>query len=140
MGMIIQKYDFIHNEDLLYLRPIIFCCNDKEVYSQAVSINVLLSKLLVECKPERRTMKLELYFNQVLSQFSDDVVIKDFDVLFNPKYQIDVLKILISAYRRKRFHVIWPGYYEDGKLYYSENGFADYKVYDVNDYDITCVI
>ena len=48
----------------------------------------------------------------------DGVVIKDIDVLFNPDYQVDVLKILMAARKRKRYSVIWPGRCEDGKLIY----------------------
>ena len=51
----------------------------------------------------------------------------------------DVLKILISARKRKRYCVIWPGEFEDGKLIYGEEGYADYKVYNIADYDITFI-
>ena len=52
---------------------------------------------------------------------------------------MDVLKILISARKRKRYSVIWPGRFENGKLIYGEEGYPDYKVYRIEDYDITCV-
>jgi hypothetical protein len=68
------------------------------------------------------------------------VIIKDIDVMFNPDYKVDVLKILIAARKRKRYSVIWPGRFENGKLIYSEEGYADYKTYNLADYDVTCVI
>ena len=85
-------------------------------------------------------MKLEQIFNSVLDRYPDGVTIKDIDVLFNPDYKVDVLKILIAARKRKRYCVIWPGRFEDGKLIYAEEGYPDYKVYEIANYDITCVI
>ena len=42
--------------------------------------------------------------------------------------------------RKKLFRVIWHGTYIDGKLIYAEEGYLDYKVYNICDYDITCII
>ena len=72
-------------------------------------------------------------------KYPDGVTVRDIDVMFNPEYKIDVLKILISVRKRKKYYVIWPGRYEDGKLIYGEEGFPDYKVYNIADYDITFV-
>ena len=47
-------------------------------------------------------MKLEQIFNAVLDKYPYGVTIKDIDVVFNPKYKVDVLKILIAARKRKR--------------------------------------
>lgn len=85
-------------------------------------------------------MRLASCFQSVLAQYPDNVVIKDIDVMFNPAYQVDVLKILTEARKSKPYSVIWLGRYENGTLYYSEQGYSDYKTYEVKNYDITCVI
>lgn len=104
------------------------------------SVSKPLAEALLACKPNRRSMKLEQIFNNILDTLPDGAVIKDIDVLFNPDYKVDVLKILIESRKRKRYSVIWPGRCEDGKLIYSEEGFPDYKTYNIENYDITCVI
>ena len=116
------------------------------VYKKAIvelqeprSISKELADNLLTCRPNRRSMKLEQIFNTVLDRYPDGVTIKDIDVLFNPAYKVDVLKILISARKRKRYCVIWPGEFEDGKLIYGEEGYADYKVFNIADYDITFI-
>ena len=116
------------------------------VYKKAVmelqepkSISKELADSLLACRPNRRSMKLEQIFNNVLDRYPDDVTIKDIDVMFNPAYKVDVLKILISARKRKRYSVIWPGKFEDGKLIYGEEGYEDYKVFNIADYDITFI-
>ena len=64
----------------------------------------------------------------------------NFLLQFRPQYKIDVIVTLINACRRKKIAAIWPGIYKNGKLIYAEEGFADYNVYEVKNYDITCVI
>ena len=99
-----------------------------------------LAEALLACKPNRRSMELEQIFNNVLDTLPDGAVIKDIDVMFNPDYKVDVLKILMASRKRKRYSVIWPGRCEEGKMIYSEEGFPDYKTYNIENYDITCVI
>lgn len=107
---------------------------------ESISVSKPLAEALLACKLNRRSMKLEQIFNTVLDTLPDGVVIKDIDVMFNPDYKVDVLKILIASRKRKRYSVIWPGRCENGKLIYGEEGFPDYKTYDIENYDVTCVI
>lgn len=138
MGIVIPKNKFICSNTNGLMRPIIYCTayQNKKSYP----INVELAQELVAIRPYQRTMNLERCLIQIVDMLPADSVIREFDVMFNPAYQVDVLKILISACKKKSFSVIWPGRYEDGKLFYSENGFEDYKVYDVKNYDVTCIV
>ena len=110
---------------------------DKE---KVFPVNKALAAELIKCKPMRRTMQLEKCFVKVLESLPDQPIIKDIDVLFNPAYKVDVMKLLSSAYKQKQFSLVWPGSYADGKLTYSEEGYPDYRVYEINDYDIMYVI
>ncbi|MEG0835386.1 MAG: BREX-3 system P-loop-containing protein BrxF [Christensenellaceae bacterium] len=122
------------------LKPIIYCCPNKAVIDQAVSLNKELAQALILYKSKRRTMQIEKCFAEVIDKLPDESIIKDFDVLFNPDYKVDVLKIMINTCKAKPFGVIWPGNIDDNRLTYAEEGYIDYKTYDVNDYDITCII
>lgn len=140
MGNIVQ-YSKLSGQNIQGLmRPLIFCnpayCNQANMFD----INRVLAEKLMKIKPERRSIRLEMCFNQILSELPDDVIVKNFDVMFNPNYKVDVLQILIAANRKKSFSVLWPGKLSAGKLIYAEDGYADYKEFDVNNYDITCVI
>ena len=138
MGMVIEL-NCLSDEDAMLSRLFIYMKAIKNI-NEPKSVNKPLAEALLACKPNRRSMKLEQIFNNVLDTLPDGVVIKDIDVMFNPDYKVDVLKILMSARKRKKYSVIWPGKCENGKLIYGEEGFSDYKTYDVEDYDITCVI
>ena len=111
-----------------------------EMVSQATAVNKSIAAELVDLKPSRRTMQLEKCFLKVLDTLPDQPVIKDIDVLFNPAYKVNVMKMLSSAYKQKKFSLVWPGSYSDGKLIYSEEGYPDYRVYEIKDYDIIYVI
>lgn len=138
MGTTITTMYIPENKEMLNRLLVYFKAIQKMQKPKSVSKE--LAEELLACKENRRSMKLEQIFNKVLDQYSDGVIIKDIDVMFNPDYKVDVLKILIAARKRKKYSVIWPGRFENGKLFYSDEGYADYKVYNLADYDITCVI
>lgn len=140
MGTIIPARKFSKDNVSGLLKPIIYCCPYEGVADTAVPINLLLAEKLAGCRPNRRTMRIETFFNQILDQLPDGTVIKDFDVMFNPEYKVDVLKIMIVACKKKAFSVVWPGMYDDGKLFYAEDGYQDFKVFSVEEYDVTCIV
>lgn len=140
MGIVINKREFLSLGNSGLMRPIIYCNSDKEAVDKAISLNIPLAELLAVIKPRRRAIRMEQCMQQVLKGLPENAVIKEFDVLFNPDYEIDILRILIAQYKLKQFDVIWPGKYEDGKLIYAEEGYSDYKTYEISKYDITCVI
>ncbi len=111
-----------------------------EVSDKAVSVNKSISEELLKLKPSRRTMQLEKCFSKVLSTLPDNIVIQDIDVMFNPDYKVDVLKLLIAVNKHKPFSLIWPGRIENGKLIYSEEIYPDYRVFDVKDYDVLVIV
>lgn len=137
MGTIIEVHQVSDEQAMLSRLLVYFKAFQK--MAEPKSVGKELADELLACKPNRRSMKLEQIFNTVLDRYPDGVTIKDIDVMFNPDYKVDVLKILIAARKRKRYSVIWPGRLEDGKLIYGEEGYPDYKVYKIADYDITCV-
>lgn len=140
MGVIIKARDLPALERSGIARPVLYCYSDKSLEEQAAPINVEMAKKLSAIKPNRRTMRMEQCFQQVLGTLPDDVIIKDFDVMFNPDYEVDVLRIMCSAARTKSFRVLWPGKCEGGRLIYAEEGFRDYKVFEISKYDVTIVV
>ena len=121
-------------------QPIIYCVSDAELEAEAVSIGKSLAEKLIKCNVKMRSIRMEQIFLEAINNLPDNVLVKDIDVLFHPAYQIDVLAVLKNACRKKPFRLLWSGTYRDGKLIYAEEGFADYKTYNLNQYDITCII
>lgn len=137
MGTIIELHQ-VPDEQAMLTRLLVYLGAFQKMM-EPKSVSKELADGLLACKENRRSMKLEQIFNAVLDKYPDGVTIKDIDVMFNPDYKVDVLKILIATRKRKNYSVIWPGEFEDGKLIYGEEGYPDYKVFNIADYDITCV-
>ncbi len=141
MGSIIKLYQYEENNDLWMQKPIIFCNSPDNIKEIAISVNVPLAKeFQKQDSAMMRTMRLENNLLEVIGKLGEDPVIKDIDVLFNPAYQTDVLKSLINVCRKKQFRLIWPGRFEDGRLYYAEESYRDYKTYDIANYDVTIIV
>lgn len=140
MGKIIHSRSVSGSEYAGLLKPIIYCCPDKAMVDSAVSMNQAMAEKLSTLKPKRRTMRLAACFEEILKILPDNAVIKDFDVMFNPEYKVDVLKIMVDACKRKPFSVIWPGKCDDERLSYAEDGYPDFKAFSVENYDVTCII
>ena len=140
MGKIIKLRDLPAAERNGIQRPIIYCNPEAEMDRCAISVNVALAKKLLGTKPNRRTMRLEQCFAEVVNPLPDDSVVKDFDVMFNPDYEVNILHILISLAKNKKYRVIWPGKCDGKRLIYAEEGYRDYKVYEIEQYDVTCVV
>ena len=140
MGAVIKARDLSALERNGMARPVVYCHPDKALAEQAVPVNIEMAKKLSAVNSNRRTMRMEQCFQQVLSGLPDNVVIRDFDVMFNPDYAVDVLRIFCSAARVKAFRVIWPGRCEGGRLIYAEEGYLDYKVFEISKYDVTVVV
>ncbi len=137
MGITIELKQ-LNSEDLLLSRLIIYSKNLK-LSDDSHPIGKSLAERLLSTKENRRSVKLEQLFVETLNEYSDGVVIDDIDVMFNPTYKVDVLKILVEARKRKQYSVIWPGILENGKLIYGNEDYPDYKVFNIDDYDIMCV-
>lgn len=140
MGVVIEVRKFSPQNQVGLLKPIIYCCPYEGITEKAVSLNRELAHVLKSFRPKRRTMQLEHCFVDLLLKLPEGVVLKDFDVLFNPDYKVDVLKIMVNACKAKPFSAIWPGTFDGTRLVYAEEGFRDYKTYDVDAYDITCIV
>lgn len=135
------------NKDKLdrLLAPIVFCADESKVttYTKGyniLSINEILSKKLLVYDEDKRNLIVEDELNKIIENSVEPLLIKDFEMLFNPEYQIDVLKLFIMANRKNKISVLWSGRYEEGKLLFAEPGYIDYKSYNVSDYDISCII
>ena len=140
MGKQISKYKYQKHGSGGLMKPIIFCCPDEELEKNAIALNVSIAEKLITTKPSRRSFKLPSIIDTIIADLPEDSIIKDFDVLFNPDYQIDVLQLLIAACKKKEFAILWPGTYSDGKLMYAETGYSDFKIYDLDKYDVTCIV
>lgn len=135
------------NKDKLnkLLTPIIFCHKEERIKHllveyDSVSLNEVLSARLLNIDADKRNLLVTDVLNNIINNLGKVLIIKDFEILFDPEYQIDVIKYFTLINRNKKVIVIWNGKYKDGKLTYAEPEYIDYKSYNIKDYDISCII
>lgn len=125
--------------------PVVLC-NQKTIDEQAIvaagyqrcSLNYPLAKALVSSpEAERITMVRETVLTLIPRRTA--VYLVDYEMLFDPRYEIDVLKLFYEISRRQKLVVKWCGRLAAQMLVYAEPGYPEYKQYSIAEYDIICV-
>ncbi len=126
-------------------KPLIICMDSARVQKkiidagyQDVHINAALAKALLEYKQADRPKWVENALKKLLD-YHTPIYISNFEMLFDPRYEIDVLKVFCEKARTINVAVKWPGRYNDGKLTYVQPEDPDYHEFDCNSYQIRIV-
>ena len=125
--------------------PIIICTESRRVLKKIdeagyvpIRINAALAKALLEFTPSERPNKVENCFKTLVDSYGS-VFITDFEMLFDPRYEIDVIKLFCEKARFVNVAVKWPGKFSSGKLTYANLEDPDYHEFDFNAYQIRIV-
>jgi len=125
--------------------PIVLC-NHKTITEQAIvdggyqryALNHPLAKALLSLpEAERIVMVRETVLALIPRRTA--VYLVDYEMLFDPRYEIDVLKLFYEVSRRQKLIVKWCGRLAEQMLVYAEPGYPEYKQYNVSEHDIICV-
>ncbi len=126
-------------------KPLIICTDAPRVQKkileagyQDVRINAALAKALLEYEQADRPKCVEKELKKLLD-YHISIFIINFEMLFDPRYEIDVLKVFCEKARNIGVAVKWPGKYNDGKLTYMQPEDPDYHEFDCNSYQIRIV-
>ncbi len=119
---------------------IIYCNNGKAFSNDSKDISLEIANKLIEIPEKTRTLKITNTISNIIEEYPDETIFKGLDVLFNPSYQINIIKVLTNIRKQHNFKIIWPGTFADNHLIYSEEGFKDFAKFNIDNYDITCII
>ena len=72
MGVIIQYQLFKSKEEYGSMKTIVYCDGKYCAGMNLVSLNEELARILINIKPERRTLRIEKIFNQLIASVSDN--------------------------------------------------------------------
>lgn len=107
---------------------------------EILNLGQTLSRELIQVEKDLRDTEVENVTKRIFSQtYSNRIIATDIDILFNPSYKLDVIKLFIQLSRNKTVIVQWPGKIDSNYLIYSEPQYDDYKKYDIKDYNIICL-
>lgn len=105
---------------------------------KTIRVNVPLSKALLSFPKEDRPRHVEEELQKILDG-SEPILLTDFEMLFDPHYEIDILKIFCERARAVNLAVRWPGGYTPSKLTYAAPEDLDYHEYNCLKYQIRVV-
>ena len=125
--------------------PLVICTDAPRVIKKIesagyreVQVNQELSKKLLEYPKEERPSLVEKELKSILNN-TDPVFVTRFEMLFDPRYKIDVLKLFCDKARLINVAIKWSGLYIDGKLTYASPEDSDYHEFDCQKYQIRIV-
>jgi hypothetical protein len=126
--------------------PVLLCTSrsdfDKAIAEadyQTVSLNLPLAKALVGLNPTDIQSVIGDKIRKILPP-AKPVYLTDYEMLFDPRYGLDVIRLFMDISRRNNLIVKWCGAADKDTLIYAERGYEDYKRIKISDYDVTLVI
>ena len=110
-----------------------------EISDETISLNLILAQNLLKFKADERTEMVHQEALDLLTQNVTPLLLKDFEMLFDPRYKIDTVKLITEVARRRKIIAIWPGTLNENDLIYANADSSDYQVFSIKNYDIICV-
>ena len=143
------KHRLLYADDLIkILSPVILCAGfhilEDEIINtanyQTISLNLPLAKAL-EGKTENEITTTITAIALNLLPKNTPIYLIDYEMLFDPRYSIDPIKLFIEIARYNKLIVKWCGTIQNNDtLVYSVPGYQDYSRFKISDYDITVVM
>lgn len=110
----------------------------KEIYAET-ELNYQLSDHLIVYARELRKLRIQEEADKLIAKDKQPILIENFEMLFTPDYEINVLKYFCDLNRKRKVALKWPGKVEGDYLIYSEPGRDDYSKFKISDYDLMCI-
>jgi len=110
------------------------------VNTSIVNVGLLLSERMFNLKSEGLSTNIISELDKIIDEEDSDILLINTDILFDPEYELDVIKLLLQLGRNQRLYLLWPGKIVGERLTYSEPNRFDYKEYNVKNYVDTYVV
>ena len=146
MGQAINNRILTATKMLELPSPIILCVRrpdfDKAIKENGyhiVTVNLPLAKALQGRTVQEISTSVTPIIIDLLPK-GNAVYLIDYEILFDPRYKLDVMKLFCEISKHNKLIINWCGGSTDDSLTYAEPGYDDYVKYRINDYEIACVI
>ncbi|MDR0221048.1 MAG: hypothetical protein LBI54_06570 [Lachnospiraceae bacterium] len=146
MGRIINNRTLTAKNLLELPYPVLLCMRRQDLENtisdagfQNASLNLPLAKAFVGKQQNEIATGITATVLGLLPK-NASLYLSDYEMLFNPHYRIDVIKLFCEISRFNQLIVKWCGGFANDTLTYAEQGYDDYVKYTISNYDITCVV
>ncbi|HRU49733.1 MAG TPA: BREX-3 system P-loop-containing protein BrxF, partial [Bacilli bacterium] len=126
---------------------IVLCSSEprlKKIIAEAgfkeLSLNKILAEALVKKDTAIRPQFVADEVMKIVSSIQGPIFLTDYEMLFDPRYSIDVIRLFYELSRRAKIVIKWCGTLDDNHLVYATPAYIDFHSYNIHDYDVTCVI
>ena len=110
-----------------------------ELPNETISLNLILAQNLMRFQVDERTDVIQNEVMDILTESKTSLLLQDFEMLFDPRYKIDVVRLICEVSRLRKIIAVWPGTLIENDLIYGNSESPDYQVCNINNYDIICV-
>jgi hypothetical protein len=146
MGRTINNRTLKANNFLELSSPVLLCVHRQDFESaiknagfREVDLNLPLAKALVSKPQNERAISITATVLDLLPK-NASLYLSGYEILFDPSYRLDIMKLFCEISRYNKLIVKWCGGFTNDALTYAELGYDDYAKYMINNYEVTCVI
>lgn len=107
---------------------------------ETLDVNRILMNELKSLADRKEILLIDDLFYKLITTKGREIVLTNFEILFDPAYRLDVMKFLEKLNNRVKVVAVWPGTFKDNLLIYSEPQYEDYAKYNLSDYNITLIV
>lgn len=104
-----------------------------------VTVNLQLANRLLSYSKGLRNSYALSETDKVIGIDSFPIYIENYEMLFTPSYNIDVIGYFCNLSRKRKVAVKWCGELQGDVLIYSNAENEDYRCYDIKSYDVLCI-
>lgn len=127
--------------------PVLLCENStrvrrilKKSFFYPINLNVELAKEILSEENKSSGVNVSILVRKIITQIDEPLLLTNFEMLFDPRYRLDVVRLFVDLSRLKPIVVDCSSYIKEGRLEYSEPSYKDHHVYELEAYSVICVI
>jgi len=145
MGECIKSIDFNSYFVSKTKVPIIICTQEQKVKIDVgkfkkYKINMDFVTRMLSYDAGIKKLEVTNTMRQLLDLQDKPIVLLDFEALFDPIYDVDVIKLFEDLGKSNRLIIKWCGEYKNDELIFSKPENDDYHKYKIKNYNIFCVV
>ena len=106
----------------------------KKIGAPIINVSLELTQLMLDLTKRQRAFHFSKIFNQIINKINNDVVIlNNIEILFDPVFKQDPLRLLQMCSRNKTLIISWNGSVENDCLIYAIPSHPEYRKYPIGE-------
>ncbi len=106
----------------------------KKIGAPIINVSLELTKLMLDLTKRQRAFHFSKIFNQIINKINNDILIlNNLEILFDPIFEQDPLRLLQMSSRNKTLIISWCGTVENDRLIYAIPSHPEYRKYPIGE-------